>query len=923
MTGFVLRGRAQETTIILRTLRSAMRSGAGSLLLITGEPGIGKTAVVRNAVDQALRAGFATGVGKAEEIEQIAPGAPLLLALRSGPQPLLDSEAFADLASLYDRQLWLVERISVMLEDRASHSPVLLAIDDVQWADQLTRFALRVLPGRLAASPVVWLLASRLAPGDVAEELAEAAAESVPVARVPLGGLEISDIDNIARDRLSSPPTPAVRALLRGVAGNPFWAVQVCDGLAWRRAHGLATEDMHAELIEGVRRRLEPLDPATVALVRLAAVWGRVLAEDDAAILLGRLPAGRVILAARDAENNGLLTDRPEGLEFAHDLVRDAVYADIPQEQRDELHRACGRHLLSTRSTALAAAPHFLAVAAQGDAEVVEALLRAASDSAPTMPDQTAELAQLAFSLAPAGDPLWLSTGQAALAMLIRVQREGAVIAIADRLIAGTKDNETSAELQVQACRALWSIGACTEIERRVDLTVRRDAISPRLLAQLAALRALASTRTESAPLAAVAAMAALTTGRDLDDELTQRVSLHALTEAARNEGRHQQVLDWFTQLRGVSPTEHLAEEIRTLQHLDRYAEADALLAKIRHEANDDIDKVLPSFLYAQIWQDHNLARLDAADAGARTLQRLAWEIGNFTYELNARMVLAGVAIYRGDLVQARNHLHPVEEREESRDELRASRLRLMQGWLLAEEGNLTASLDILRPLMSAAPAGIHAWSWSPPWMRTFAGIGRAAGDEDFEQATVRVAELGAERNPGIVTMSGVALQVRGFVERDAALLAQAVEVLRGGPRPMLLAQAIADHAEVLRRSGSTAAAEASQAEANARFDALGAVAGALSGAGVHGAAGRRQSPTRGRRPAQGPSSLTETEAKVARLVGDGHSSRSAAAELGVSPNTVNTHLRAVFAKLDVRSRVQLSNYLRDHPPGTDGHSYG
>jgi DNA-binding CsgD family transcriptional regulator len=70
------------------------------------------------------------------------------------------------------------------------------------------------------------------------------------------------------------------------------------------------------------------------------------------------------------------------------------------------------------------------------------------------------------------------------------------------------------------------------------------------------------------------------------------------------------------------------------------------------------------------------------------------------------------------------------------------------------------------------------------------------------------------------------------------------------------------------------------------------------------------------RRPVHGLATLTETERRVADLISAGHSSRSAAAELGVSLNTVNTHLRSAFAKLDVHSRVQLTNLLRDHTPG-------
>ena len=65
-------------------------------------------------------------------------------------------------------------------------------------------------------------------------------------------------------------------------------------------------------------------------------------------------------------------------------------------------------------------------------------------------------------------------------------------------------------------------------------------------------------------------------------------------------------------------------------------------------------------------------------------------------------------------------------------------------------------------------------------------------------------------------------------------------------------------------------------------------------------------------RPATGWSSLTEAERRVAKLIGDGHSNKSAASELGVSLNTIGTHLRAVFAKLGIQSRVQLANALHE-----------
>src|SRR4051812_44678222 len=93
-----LRGRSDAMSRSLTVFNRAARTGQGALLVISGEPGIGKSAVLRAVVEQASRAGFQVGIGKAERGDQIAPGAPLLLSLRSGPQPLLPGDAFASLA---------------------------------------------------------------------------------------------------------------------------------------------------------------------------------------------------------------------------------------------------------------------------------------------------------------------------------------------------------------------------------------------------------------------------------------------------------------------------------------------------------------------------------------------------------------------------------------------------------------------------------------------------------------------------------------------------------------------------------------------------------------------------------------------------------------------------------------------------------
>lgn len=914
MAQVALRGRSEAMARALNAVRRADRTGQGALVVITGEPGIGKSAVLRAVVEQASRAGFKVGGGKAEQGDQIAPGAPLLVSLRSGPHPLLPGDAFASLAPLYDNPLWLVDRISALLEELAAHTPVLIAIDDVQWADRLTRFALRVLPARLAGSPVVWLVASRWVPSDPLAELIAGTDDALMITRIELGPLTRNDIEEIASDRLGAAPSAQTRHLLGGVGGNPFWAVQMIDGLARRNGQGHDAADLHAELSVGVRGRLDGLPGQAAALIRLAAVWGRPLTVADAGNLLGGASDAQVAILARDGIDNGLLGRTDGSIFFPHDLVREAVYSDIAPAERRAMHRACARYVVGGGGSVLAAATHFRASATLDDVEAILALEQAAHECVVSMPDQAAELAQQAFALTSDTHPMWLLAGERTVETLINVQREAEALAIADRLLAVAEEPETIARIELQACRALWCTCDYVQMERRASGALAHDAVTAPLRAQLSAAQALAAAGTESATRAEELANSALAEGRRLNDLQSQRLAVVALIEAARNEGRHRLALDRFADLRRLSDWAHHAEEIRTLQHLDRYDDAEAMLAKLR-DAHDHVDTLLPSTLYAQMWQDHNLARFDAAEAGARTLLKLADEVGNDAYRLNARMVLAFLAAYRGDVTGASTHLMPVID---SPNGHRTPGVRLMQGWVKAENGDLAGSLAVLRPLLDTVGELRDPWPWAPPRMRVLARIGLGAGDPDFAGRAADLADLVAQRNPGVATLDGTALQVRGVLADDPAMLADAVRILRNSPRPQILADALADLGGSLLHHERHDEGVSALVEAAEVYQRLGAVASSRVVAdlfrshGIRGVRINQPAP----RPAIGWEALTPTELRVVDLISVGHTNRSAAAELGVSPNTVNTHLRAVFRKLDVKSRVQLTIAHRERAAG-------
>ena len=197
--------------------------------------------------------------------------------------------------------------------------------------------------------------------------------------------------------------------------------------------------------------------------------------------------------------------------------------------------------------------------------------------------------------------------------------------------------------------------------------------------------------------------------------------------------------------------------------------------------------------------------------------------------------------------------------------------------------------------------------------MGLFFEIGTAAAGPDFTDVVKQVAELAALRNPGVASFEGVALNVRGRSKGDVSLIAQAADVLARSLLPLLRAFGADDLGRALLAEGDRSSGLAQLDRAWDGYHRIGArvyrteVQRAMRKAGARRDAKWASATTR---PSSGWTALTDAQRRVAALVADGHTSRSAAAELGVSINTVGTHLRLVFRKLGVQSRVQLVNAL-------------
>ena len=912
MAEVALRGRADEIRRLTGALTRAVATGQGSTVLMAGEPGIGKTALLRLVQREALSRRFAVGFGKADEVSQIAPGAPLLHALRTGSDPVLTEGEFRSLSSLYNRPLWLVEAIADLLELRSQQNPVLLVVDDLQWADRLSRFALRGLTARLAEVPIVWAIAARGRAADVFADFdsMNPGDGAAAVELVDLQPLTEEEVLTVAADILGTPPAGRNREWLGMVGGNPFLAVQLAEGIALRREQGDSGDYLPGALSATIRSRTRLLTRDARAALQLTAVWGRPLDMSDAAQMLG-IDVATFEDSMSTAVALGLTTESHDPLEFRHDLVRELVYHNLSEADRTRLHGVCAAHLIRVGGSAVEAAPHARLAARRGDPGAVQILRRAALECIDSMPRTAADLILEAFNGVSPHDPEWFVLGGQCAELLIQAQHGSDAAEVIDRLLMRTMEPDARARLQVLAAGALWLVGAAEEMAARIDGELTTSAVTGVLQARLEASRSLALSRIGTGPEASLAAEHALERGRALHDRETQLLALQSLGEVAKNEGRHLRAYEVFHQLRATFGPGFVADEITSLQFIDRFDDAQTLLSQVSRGRGQRSTAELPALVRAQLWQDFKLAHFDVALADAQLLLDIGDELGNFVHRLDARVVMSTIAVVHGDLVRARDIVAVAEDELGLRDAVHAPGLILARARIAAAESDYAEGVRLLKPLMASDSTLRTYWPRLLDQMRLSAGIARAAGDEAFARETVARAASAARRNPGIVCFAAVALQVRGFVLDDLDSLGQAVELLRRSPRPVILATALTDHGALLLRQGHREQAGRQLRAARGIYEGLRAapslagVQALLDEVNLGAPTGRRRS-----KPVAGWGALTDAEVLVARLVGRGHSNRATAERLGISPNTVAAHLKAVFAKMDVHSRVQLVNSM-------------
>jgi DNA-binding CsgD family transcriptional regulator len=368
----MLAGRVDELALLDGLLRE-LAHGSGNTVLIEGEPGIGKTALVRAALSAAAhgfhvppggRLGSPVGHqvfwGAGDELGQELPLLPFLDALqvraasvnarRTTIAGLLRGEVATDRGA--DVPALLAEQLIALTIDETDTRPVVLVIDDLHWADP----ASVKLWGRLArtAHQVPLLLIGLTRPVPHRDDLLALRRVVEDENRIQLSSLSQSAVTELISQLTGGKPDTGLLRLVSGAAGNPLYLTEMLAAIA--RSGGIAiTPTGTAQLAPGtvpsslpgaIADRLGFVSAATREVLRAAALLGVEFAITDLTVVLDRSVA-TLVPALDEARATGVLTDSGSGLAFRHPLIREALYAEMPASVRAAWHRDAGHALAS------------------------------------------------------------------------------------------------------------------------------------------------------------------------------------------------------------------------------------------------------------------------------------------------------------------------------------------------------------------------------------------------------------------------------------------------------------------------------------------------------------------------------------------------------------------------------------------------
>ena len=904
-------GRDEELRTISSFLEQTPPSG---VLLIEGEAGIGKTTLWRAGVDagselsyRVLRASPAEKEATfpysvvsdllADVLDEGLPGLPepqrraleiaLLLRDSQGPPPEQHTLGVA--------LLGLLRRV-------AATKPVLVAVDDVQWLDRSSAAMLAFAGRRLREERIALLLARRQSSRPDSERLELAIPEEHRF-EVRVGPLSMGALHRLLRDRFGATlARPALRRVHEASGGNPFYALELVRALessgGWvRPGHPLPVPDTLEEILHD---RIDAL-PTEVRQVLAAAAALRRPTES----MLGDWPA------LEQASEAGLIEFTNDEISFTHPLLASAAYGSITGAERRHLHS----RLAAVVSDPEERARHLALGAEEPDEEVAGALEDAARLAAARgATGAAAELAELAVRLTPASDRARLLERRVGVAGYHLPAGElDTAASMLEQLVEELSPGGARADALLLLASAQQSFERCLELAERALADAQGDDarvakiecyIGEILLVQGSSDKALEHARAALEPAeragdrdilaTALSTVAWFETGAAVQPTAGLLERAVGLEEAAVHSGAYDTSSPSFVLGMRLMYAGRLDDaRVRMDILLDRavsLGDERWVAAALLHQAELEFR--------AGNW---SLAALKAADGYERTEQ-----IGR---EQDMSALLYARALVDAHLGRVKETRDAVERgvalSEHCGDQVFRLQHLSVLGFLELSLGDPAAADRILRPLAER----LAALGWREPsiYGELPNAIEALVELAEFEEARRLLAELQdrlsriespwGEASAG--RCEGLILAAEGDLGAAVSALERALTVHEQLPQPFDFARTLLALGAVQRRTRKRGAARDALERALAIFDELGAA--------LWTEKARSELARVGGRTAAG-GELTPTERRIAELVAKGKTNKEVAAQLFITPRTVEGHLTRIYAKLGVRSRAELAH---------------
>jgi DNA-binding CsgD family transcriptional regulator len=934
---------------VLADLLEDARRGTGGIAFIEGEPGIGKTRLLHEVVAQARGRGFEVLEGSAEELWSERAFAPLIGALAldtSSPdgarRPLaqiVNTPAGQDVGEAGLR-FRVVDAMVELLEGWSRRSPVLLALDDLHWADPSTVLALDAMARSLRDLRFVMVTTFRLSPSP--SHLQRLIDDGVArgALHIQLGPLDDEAVAALVAQAAGAPPGPGLVRALAGAGGNPLFVTELVAALlqegAIHEVDGLVEADkapLPPSLQLVILRQLASLSGHVLDVLKIASVLGERFSMRDLCAVLDR-KASDLMTVLSPALSAKVLVEADDRLAFRHELVREALYQDLPVATRTALHQEIGEALGAAGAPAAVVAGHLVLGGDRADATAFRWLVRAAREAA-LAPEVAVGLFERALAVAPdAGAEAEVDrvAGELVEAQLWSGHLREAHARARD-LLGRIHDPRMGHRLRLTLIRALIIAGRFEEAGAEVQ--VAREAFDvadehrARLDVDAACLQIFSGDLDGGRTLAEASRARA---ERDHNERVLPLVDLafgfadffsghigEAITHIGRAVERQHTP---STSYESYAPRVFLGT---ALIEADQLEESERVL--LEGQRLDDLGLAWQAAMYHDQLGLHRFVagRWDEAVAELQAGLSVSYERpGGIGSSVFAHALQAVIAIHRDELESAGARMAVAWKEIAAGARFGVD----FAGWASALWHDARGDLAEALAALEAVWQPLQATGFLTPCVRLGPDLTRlavAAGRSDLARSVAETMRTAAALNPA-PSWQGAALLCRGLAHQDLSAMIDAVEMYRESPRPVERASALHRVGVALVTSGDRDGIMLVEEAIHAyeEVDALGDVARAeatLRGLGVRrGRRGPR------RRPSTGWDSLTETERRVVDLIERGLTNPEIGRRLFISHRTVETHVAHVFAKLGVNSRVELaaqaarrsgqtrSGTDRDHP---------